>query len=153
MTQLQRQTAETATLLFIVPVADPVLLLPRILRIVLVKVVGIALLVTTVSFAVCTARAVPEVIRLAVHAVRRRHDFNQISACYLDRRYLGGRQTYQVCEQTADDGCVPNNQQVFLFSLQLDQRRLQSDFRGGGEEAIQRQMSACQTEMKDVPLR
>jgi hypothetical protein len=54
---------------FVIPIAYPMLFLPRILGIVLVKIVGVAFPVPSFSFTVCAARAVPEVVCLAVHAV------------------------------------------------------------------------------------
>ena len=59
----------TSQLHIILPVTHPVLLLARILRIVLVEIVGVAVLVPAISLTVCTAGAVPEVVRLTVHAV------------------------------------------------------------------------------------
>ena len=69
-------TQKTHRLLFtsqlqsiIIPITHPVLLLARILRIVLIEIIGVAFLIPAVSLAVCTTRAVPEVIRMTVHAV------------------------------------------------------------------------------------
>ena len=49
------------------------------------------------------SRSIPEVKRLAVHAIRGRNDLDQVSASYLDGRYLRCWQTNKVRQKTPDD--------------------------------------------------
>ena len=82
--------------------------------------------VAAAAAAVAAPGAVPEVVRLRVHAVGRGHDLDQVAARDLDRGDLGRGQPDEVGEDAADDGGVPDDEQVLLLALELDQRRFQA---------------------------
>ena len=92
----------------------------RVLRIVLVEVV----LVLARRRA---PGAVPEVVRLRVHAVRGGDDLDEVPARDLDRGDLGRGQPDEVREDAADDGGVSDDEQVFALALELDERRFETD--------------------------
>ena len=76
-------------------------------------------------------RAIPEVVRLRVHAVRGRHNLDEVPTRDLDRRDLGRGQPDEVSEDAADDGGVSDDEQVFALAFELDERRLQTDCEWG----------------------
>ena len=102
----------------------------RVLRVVLVKVVLVLAALSTgtgAELVVAAAGAVPEVVRLRVHAVRGGHDLDEVAARDLDRGDLGRGEADEVREDAADDGGVPDDEQVFALALELDERRFEAD--------------------------
>ena len=83
-------------------------------------------------WAAAAPRAVPEVVRLGVHSVRRWDDLDEVAACHLDGGDLGRRKTDEVRENAADDGGVSYDEQVLLLALELDQSGLETDCRVDG---------------------
>lgn len=98
---------------------DPLLPL-GILSIILIKVIGVLPTQIVILRSTPPARAVPEMERLAVHAVGRRDDLEEVPARDLDGGDLGGGEADEVGEDAADDRGVPDDKEVLLLALQLD---------------------------------
>ena len=94
----------------------------RVLRIVLIEI-----MLVLPPARLAPPGAVPEMIRVARNAIRRRDDLNEVPARDLDRRDLGRGQPDEVREHAPDDGGVPDDEEVFLLALELDQGRFEAD--------------------------
>ena len=75
----------------------------------------------------CSAGAIPEVVSLTVDTIRGGYNLDEIAPRDLNGRNFGRGKTDEVGEHAADNGGVPDDEQVFFLALQLDECRFQAN--------------------------